>query len=53
MTYGVSRNWQKVNSHAITWSFAKQLYVRSGPYLAILMGVFVDFGATFVYWLIC
>jgi hypothetical protein len=39
---------QKVNSHAITWSFAKQLYGPSGPYLAIVMGVFGGFGVMFV-----
>jgi di/tricarboxylate transporter len=43
---------QSLNSNAITWSLAKQLYGPSGPYFMIPMGIFVGFGATFVHWLI-
>ena len=44
---------QTLNSNAITWSLAKQLYGPSGPYFTIPMGIFIGFGATFVHWLIC
>ena len=44
---------QTLNTNAITWSLAKQLYGPSGPYFIIPMGIFIGFGATFVHWLIC
>ena len=44
---------QSLNSNAITWSLAKQLYSPSGPYFVVPMGIFIGFGATFVHWLIC
>jgi hypothetical protein len=43
---------QALNSHAITWSLAKQLYGPSGPYFVIPLGLFVGFGGTVVHWLI-
>ena len=43
---------QSLNSHAITWSLAKQLYGPSGPYFVIPLGIFIGFAATFVHWLI-
>jgi len=44
---------QSLNSNAITWSLANQLYGPSGPYFIIPMGIVIGFGATFVHWLIC
>ncbi|KAI0273164.1 OPT oligopeptide transporter protein-domain-containing protein [Russula aff. rugulosa BPL654] len=43
---------QSLNSHAITWSLAKQLYGPSGPYFIIPLGIFIGFAVTFVHWLI-
>lgn len=43
---------QSLNSNAITWSLAKQLYGPSGPYFVIPLGIFIGFAATFVHWLI-
>ncbi len=43
---------QALNSHAITWSLAKQLYGPSGPYLIIPLGLFIGFVGTVVHWLI-
>jgi len=43
---------QSLNSHAITWSLAKELYGPSGPYFVIPMGIFIGFAATVVHWLI-
>ncbi|KAI9467329.1 oligopeptide transporter [Lactarius psammicola] len=43
---------QSLNSHAITWSLAKELYGPSGPYFVIPMGIFIGFAATIVHWLI-
>lgn len=43
---------QSLNSHAITWSLAKQLYGPSGPYFVIPLGIFIGFAATSVHWLI-
>ncbi|KAI9508126.1 OPT oligopeptide transporter protein-domain-containing protein [Russula earlei] len=43
---------QSLNSHAITWSLAKELYGPSGPYFIIPMGIFVGFGTTFLHWLV-
>ena len=43
---------QYLNSNAITWSLAKQLYGPSGPYFVVPFGIFIGFAATFVHWLI-
>jgi OPT oligopeptide transporter protein len=43
---------QSLNSVAITWSLAKELYGPSGPYFVIPMGILIGFAATFVHWLI-
>ena len=43
---------QSLNSNAITWSLAKELYGPSGPYFIIPMGIFIGFAATVVHWLI-
>lgn len=43
---------QSLNSHAITWSLAKQLYGPSGPYFVVPLGIFIGFAATSVHWLI-
>lgn len=43
---------QFLNSQAITWSLAKELYGPSGPYFVIPMGIFIGFAATFVHWLV-
>jgi hypothetical protein len=43
---------QSLNSNAITWSLAKQLYGPSGPYFIIPLGIFIGFAAIFVHWLI-
>ncbi|SRR6266403_6300193 len=43
---------QSLNSHAITWSLARQLYGPSGRYFVIPIGIFIGFGATFVHWFI-
>jgi hypothetical protein len=43
---------QKLNSQAVTWSLAKQLYGPSGPYFVIPMGLFIGFAGTVVHFLI-
>jgi hypothetical protein len=43
---------QSLNSNAITWSLAKEMYGPSGPYFIIPLGIFVGFAAIFVHWLI-
>jgi hypothetical protein len=43
---------QFLNSQAITWSLAKELYGPSGPYFIIPMGIFIGFAATLVHWLV-
>ena len=43
---------QSLNSNAITWSLAKELYGPSGPYFIIPMGLFIGFAVTVVHWLI-
>jgi len=43
---------QALNSNAVTWSMAKQLYGPSGPYFIIPMGLFIGFGMTVVHWFI-
>jgi hypothetical protein len=42
---------QSLNSHAITWSLAKELYGPSGPYFIIPMGIFIGFAITVLHWL--
>jgi hypothetical protein len=43
---------QSRNSNAVTWSLAKQLYGPSGRYFVVPLGIFIEFAATFVHWLI-
>ncbi|KAH9002451.1 OPT oligopeptide transporter protein-domain-containing protein [Lactarius hatsudake] len=43
---------QSLNSDAITWSLAKELYGPSGPYFIIPMGIFIGFALTVIHWLI-
>ncbi|KAI9447705.1 oligopeptide transporter [Lactarius indigo] len=43
---------QSLNSNAITWSLAKDLYGPSGPYFVIPMGIFIGFAVTAIHWLI-
>ena len=45
-------NIQSLNSEAITWSLARQLYGPSGPYFVIPLGIFIGFGASFVHWVV-
>ncbi|KAL4248101.1 oligopeptide OPT transporter family protein [Abortiporus biennis] len=43
---------QSLNSAAVTWSLAKQLYGPKGPYFWIPMSLFLGMAPTFVQWLI-
>jgi hypothetical protein len=43
---------QSLNSDAVTWSLAKQLYGPSGPYFVIPMGIFIGFATTVVHWFV-
>ncbi|KAH9071577.1 OPT oligopeptide transporter protein-domain-containing protein [Lactarius deliciosus] len=43
---------QSLNSDAITWSLAKELYGPSGPYFIIPLGIFIGFALTVIHWLI-
>ena len=43
---------QALNSNAITWSLAKELYSPSGPYFIVPMGIFIGFAVTVVHWLV-
>nr|AGA20377.1 oligopeptide transporter 6 [Phanerodontia chrysosporium] len=43
---------QSLNSAAVTWSMAKQLYSPSGPYFIIPMGLVIGIGPTIIQWLI-
>ena len=43
---------QSLNSAAVTWSLAKQLYGPSGPYLVIPLGLVIGIVPTFIQWLI-
>ncbi|KAH9042868.1 oligopeptide transporter [Lactarius hengduanensis] len=43
---------QSLNSDAITWSLAKELYGPSGPYFIIPMGIFIGFVVSVIHWLI-
>ncbi|KZT18640.1 oligopeptide transporter [Neolentinus lepideus HHB14362 ss-1] len=43
---------QSLNSAAVTWSLAKDLYGPKGPYFIIPMSLLIGAGATIVQWLI-
>ena len=43
---------QSLNSNAVTWALAKDLYGPHGEYFIIPMGLFIGAAATFVHWLI-
>jgi hypothetical protein len=43
---------QSLNSAAVTWSLAKQLYGIDGPYVAIPMSLLFGMVPTFIQWLI-
>lgn len=43
---------QTLNSAAVTWSLAKQLYGRSGPYFIIPLSLLIGMVPTFLQWLI-
>jgi hypothetical protein len=43
---------QALNSDAVTWSFAKQLYGKDGPYFIVPFGLIIGMGPTFIQWLI-
>jgi len=43
---------QSLNTEAIAWSLAKEMYGPSGPYFMVPMSLFVGFAATFGHWLV-
>lgn len=43
---------QSLNSAAVTWSLAKQLYGPDGPYLIVPLSLFVGMVPTTIQWLI-
>ncbi|KAH7929974.1 OPT superfamily oligopeptide transporter [Leucogyrophana mollusca] len=43
---------QSLNSAAVTWSLAKELYGPGGPYFIIPMSLLIGMGVTFLQWLI-
>lgn len=43
---------QSLNSAAVTWSLAKELYGVNGPYFIIPMSLVVGMAATFLQWLV-
>lgn len=43
---------QSLNSAAVTWSLAKELYGVHGPYFIIPMSLVVGMAATFLQWLV-
>ena len=43
---------QDLNSAAVTWSLAKELYGQNGPYFVIPLSLFIGMVATFFQWLI-
>lgn len=43
---------QSLNSAAVTWSLAKQLYGLHGPYIVIPMSLIIGMVPTFFQWLI-
>ena len=53
MTYAQSGQYiQSLNSAAVTWSMAKELYSPKGPYFIIPMGLLIGMGPTIIQWLI-
>jgi hypothetical protein len=43
---------QSLNSQAVTWSLAKQLYGSDGPYFIIPLSLIIGMVPTFIQWLI-
>jgi len=43
---------QSLNTNAIAWSMAKDMYGLSGPYFMVPMSLFVGFAATSIHWLV-
>jgi hypothetical protein len=43
---------QSLNSNAVTWALAKQMYSFKGPYFMIPMGLLIGIIPTFVQWVI-
>ena len=43
---------QSLNSAAVTWSLAKQLYSRDGPYFVIPLSLVIGMVPTTIQWLI-
>ena len=43
---------QGLNSAAVTWSLAKELYGRNGPYFIIPLSLVIEMVPTFFQWLI-
>ncbi|KIP01135.1 hypothetical protein PHLGIDRAFT_131357 [Phlebiopsis gigantea 11061_1 CR5-6] len=43
---------QSINSAAVTWSLAKELYGPSGPYFIVPMGLLIGIGPTLLQWYI-
>ena len=43
---------QSLNSAAVTWSLAKQLYSPSGPYFVVPMGLFIGMVPTVIQYFI-
>ncbi|KAF8348553.1 OPT oligopeptide transporter protein-domain-containing protein [Amanita rubescens] len=43
---------QTLNTNAVTWSLAKKVYGRNGPYFIVPMGLAIGMGPTFFQWLI-
>jgi hypothetical protein len=43
---------QSLNSAAVTWSLAKELYGRKGPYFIIPLSLLIGMVPTFFQWLI-
>jgi len=46
------QNVQALNTDAVAWSLAKEMYGPSGPYFIIPMSLFIGFAVTFVHWLV-
>ena len=43
---------QSLNSQAVTWSLAKELYSASGPYVIVPIGLAIGLVPPFIQWLI-
>ncbi|KAI0316557.1 oligopeptide transporter [Amylostereum chailletii] len=43
---------QSLNSNAVTWALAKDLYGSNGEYFIIPMALFIGAGAVFIHWLV-